>query len=459
MLSSKGCVLSKENMSNKEIEKIKLDLYVKPLNIAGNTESSNFAVYRESPNHYRVPRFYGTTRFNVTINFKNEEKINLKFNGILKESLEQHIAVQKSIDTLCDVGGGILSLPTGYGKTTCALAILSQLSVKTIIIVHKEFLMNQWIERIKQFLPDATIGIIRQNKCETNKDVTIAMLQTLCIKEFDKGLFKNYGLTIIDEAHHICSRVFSKALFKINTKYILGLSATPDRKDGLTQVLKWFLGDLILNIKRKNQSQVNIEKVDFNCDAYNSPVPLNITGKVNLPGIISTLVTLEDRNSLIIKLIIDNLLINRKIILLSERRIHCEFFLKNVPTLPNKSYGLYIGGMKQDTLKQNEKCDLILATYSLAHEGLDIPSLDTLILATPKGDVVQSCGRILRETVGKKHNPLIFDIVDSWGPLQNQFKKRKSFYNKSGFNLNSNINSEHPEHHTKLSSFSFIDDL
>jgi superfamily II DNA or RNA helicase len=330
------------------------------------------------------------------------------------------------------------------------------MNVKTMIIVHKEFLMNQWKERINQFLPDATVGILRQQKCEIKNDITIAMLQTLCTKIFDEGTFDSFGLTIIDETHHICSRVFSQSMFTFTTKYILGLSATPERKDNLTYVLHWFIGPTCFSIKRENQEGVYVHQLNFACKKYDDEPPTNIAGKVNLPEIINTIVNIESRNNLIIKLLKDSLDEKRNIILLTERRSHCEYLLEALTKeLPGVNAGLYMGGMKQHVLKENENCDVLFATYSLAHEGLDIPKLDTLILATPKSDVVQSCGRILRETGTKKNNPVIYDIVDTWGPLLGQSRKRKTFYNKSGFNINK-TNEE--ETLTKFKNCAFIDE-
>ena len=460
MLSKKGFVISKENLSTNQLQKLKSDLYVKPDNFGNQqyTQADYFHVFRESPNKYRLPRFYGSSMFPEYKQKFSYTSINVTFNGTLKDSLHQNDAVDTCVNVLKKDGGGLLSLPTGYGKTTCSLAVLSRLSVKTIIIVHKEFLMNQWKERIQQFLPNATIGIIRQSKVETNADVVIAMLQTLCMKTFPVGTFDSFGLTIIDETHHICSRVFSQSMFSFTTKYILGLSATPERKDKLTYVLFWFIGPICFSVQRKNQENVVVKHINYDCTMYKGDLPVNAVNKTNLPEVINRIVEIHERNQIIIRIIQTCLLQQRNIILLTERRSHCENLFKLLENAceTKPSMGLYMGGMKQHILKENENCDVIFATYSLAHEGLDIPKLDTLILATPKSDVVQSCGRILRETGTKKNSPLIFDIVDLWGPLGGQFKKRKAFYNKSGFHLES---SEVQETTTKFSSCAFIDDL
>lgn len=447
VLLNSGYIVKKESLNEKQIRKIRNDLSVFPEVFGGPNqnfirESDKFKVYRESESRFRIPRFYGIEHFGTptTNKLKNGTKTKLNFQGSLKESLNQNIACDKTLHELHTNGGCILSLPTGYGKTTCALYVLCELNVKTLIIVHKEILLNQWMERIKQFIPDASIGIIRQNKVDTvGKDIVIGMLQSLSMKEYSADTFSEFGLTIIDETHHICSKVFSKALFLNSTKYILGLSATPERKDGLTKVLHWFLGPIGYMIKRENQKGVEVKTITFDCETYKEQPPLNTNGQISLPSVISQLVQINERNDLLIEIIKNCINDDRKIIVLSERRQHCEYMLERIKSMfeanHKYSFGLYMGGMKQDILKQNESCDVIFATYSLAHEGLDIPSLNTLVMATPKSDVVQSCGRILREAGMRSKSPLIYDIIDKYASLVGQSKKRQSFYKSSGFNI------------------------
>ena len=433
VITNRGYILKKEEISNEMVEKIRRDLFVRP---EGETFIPKYKVYRETKNCYVLPRYYGIETFGDAEN-RISEGISIKetkFVGELRNSTNQPEAVEKTLDHLKKHNGGILSLPTGYGKTTVALYILSQLSIRTIIFVHKEFLMNQWIEKIKEFLPEMSIGKIQGKVIDVlGKDIVIAMLQSICIKEYPLGTFEGFGLMIIDETHHICTRVFSKVFFKISTKYFLGLSATVERKDGLTKVIEWFIGKIAYKIYRKNQYHVQVQKINYKCEEYKKEFPLNKTGKLCIVDAISVLIHLQNRNNLIADLIIENK--ERSIIVLSDRREHC-FILKELLESKkdfDKTIGLYIGGIKPLVLKQNEKCDIIIGTYSLAHEGLDIPKLDTLIMATPKVDIVQSVGRILRETQGKKNNPVVIDIIDNWGCFKYQFCKRKKFYKDVGF--------------------------
>lgn len=461
MLSRGGYILKKEQLSSNDITILKNVLTVSPelQNNGGFVNAESFPVFRESKSRFRIPRYYGIEHYgNPICKIPNGVPINIEFNGQLKKSTNQDVAVEKALYHLDKFGGGILSLPTGFGKTCVSLYILSKLKLKTLIIVHKEFLMNQWIERIKQFLPTATIGRIQQNKIDiVGKDIVIGMLQSLAMKEYESNMFETFGFTIIDETHHISSKVFSKALFNVCTKHMLGLSATPIRKDGLTKVLNWFIGDIFYSIQRENQTSVNVNIHRFKCEEYTKDPPLNKLGKISLATVINNLVVIKERNELICKLLLECANNGRKTILLSDRRNHCELLHELIKEkMPKYTSGLYMGGMKQDKLDESEKCDIILATFSLAHEGLDIPSLDTLILSTPKTDIVQSCGRILRETTGKKNTPLIIDICDMFASLPAQANKRKKYYTESGFIIDGKTKQK--KEHKQETGYCFIEE-
>ena len=460
MLTRGGYIIKKDKLTSIQKKKLTDVLTVSPelQNNGGFANADSFPVFRESNSRYRIPRYYGVKEFGQPINkMPNGISIDVPFIGELKKSTNQDIAVEKALEHLASTGGGILSLPTGFGKTCVSLYILSQLKLKTLIIVHKEFLMNQWIERIRQFLPSASIGIIQQNKVDiVGKDIVIGMLQSLAMKEYDANMFETFGFTIIDETHHISSKIFSKALFNVCTKHMLGLSATPIRKDGLTKVLEWFIGDIFYSIQRENQTSVTVKIHKFKCEEFKNDPPLNKLGKISLSTLINQLTLIEKRNELILKCLIEAMEQKRKVIVLSDRRNHCELLhvmVKNC--IPDSSSGLYMGGMKQEQLKESETCDIILATFSLAHEGLDIPSLDTLILSTPKTDIVQSCGRILRETTGKKNDPLIIDICDLYASLPAQGNKRRKYYIESGFLINGHKEKKECK---ALASYSFIEE-
>jgi superfamily II DNA or RNA helicase len=273
--------------------------------------------------------------------------------------------------------------------------------------------------------------MVQQDKKEVECDFVIAMLQSLSLKEYNFQDFDSIGTLIVDEAHHICAKVFSQSLFKLCPKHIFGLSATPERKDGLTKVLHWFMGPTFFAIERKNQEQTEVFPISYECEMYKNPPPCTRFGKVSLVNMITLLVEDKRRNKMIVDLIKKLSKTTRQILVLSDRRFHCEFLHQCFP----KSSGLYMGGMKEADLQESSKKQIIFATFSQAHEGLDIATLDTVILATPKSDIVQSIGRIMRETEGKKNNPQIYDLKDEWSILVAMFYKRMKVYRNGGFKI------------------------
>jgi len=317
-------------------------------------------------------------------------------------------------------------------NTTVALALAADMKVRTMIVVHKEFLADQWSERIREFCPGATIGRVQGPVFDLEgKDFVIALIQTLSMREFPSAAFDSIGMLVVDEAHHIGAPAFSQFMFKMCPKYTLGLTATPERKDGLTRLLYWFLGSEFFRIERANQKATRVVTLDYTDDAFQEAPPVSRFGKINMAGMINLLTELEPRNELILRTVEQALTEKRRVLVLSDRREHCFEIQRRL----GERAGLYIGGMKREDLEESSRRPVVIGTFHLANEGLDIPALDTVILATPKSDIVQSIGRIMRETKGKINDPLIFDIADHWSVFFAMYRKRCAVYTKSGFEM------------------------
>jgi superfamily II DNA or RNA helicase len=234
---------------------------------------------------------------------------------------------------------------------------------------------------------------------------------------------------IVHNCHHIGSKTFSSIFFKVQTKYMLGLSATPERKDGLSKVIYWFLGPQIVDIKR----DLNKPKINFVIsDPEGLTEKFNKLGKVNNPTMITDLTLHESRNKLIVDTIKKYLLENRKILVLSDRRAHCEYIHSQLEK-EKLSSGVYLGGMNTDSRAISVDCSVIVGTYQASGEGFDVPELDTLIMATPKSDVQQAVGRILRQK--NKNDPIVIDIVDPFSIFKGQYQKRKKYYKSCNYQL------------------------
>jgi superfamily II DNA or RNA helicase len=314
-------------------------------------------------------------------------------------------------------------------NTTVALAFSAHLKVRTMIVVHKEFLANQWTEKIREFCPGATIGRVQGDIFDIEKDFVIAMIQTMCTRSYDRNAFDSIGLLVVDEAHHIGAPVFSQFMFKICPRYTLGLTATPERKDGLTRLLYWFLGPEFFRIERTAQRSTKVTAIHYLDESFKEAPPVTRFGKINMAAMVSAVTELEKRNAVIVRAVEEALCENRRVLILSDRREHCFNLQKRL----GSKAGLYIGGLKEAELEEASKMPVVIATFQLAHEGLDIPALDTVILATPKSDIKQSIGRIMRETPGKLNDPLIIDIVDHWSVFFSMYRKRCAVYKEGGF--------------------------
>ena len=430
-LTKRGYVIKKNELTEEKINEIKEELTVKPaVSTDFGAVSNPFPIYLESKKKLYLPKFYGIEKFgNPEVNkVPPGDTIDVKFKFDIRPN--QELPVKRCMEAYQKVGGGILSLSCGQGKTIIGLYLISQLKKKTLVIVHKEFLLNQWVERIEQALPDAKVGRIQQNIYDVEgKDIVIGMLQTISMKDFSLIDFDCFGHVIIDEAHRIPSQVFSRALQKINCNYMLGLSATPNRKDGLTKVLKWYIGDIVYSNKVSNANNVLVNRyiVKSQNPVYNEEL-YDFRGKVKMATMINNITQYFYRTKIIIKVIKEILeQENRKILLLSDRKNHLNDIYKFVTANNICTVGYYVGGMKKEKLKESEYKDLILGTFAMANEGLDIEALNTLILASPKSDIVQSCGRILRKS-HEKVQPIIVDMVDRFSIFENQGNKRLKYY-------------------------------
>jgi superfamily II DNA or RNA helicase len=447
-LGKKGYTLSKKDLREDQCELIRRELTIRPvvqggaIQYGGAGDSNSYPVYRESANKFYVPRYFGIRHFGSVNDIRLSEGIDIEcpFLGDLRENQKpvvsaylKHIGVGGGEAA---AGGGLLELPCAMGKTVIALYLCSQIRKKTLIIVHKEFLLNQWVERIQQFLPSARVGRIQATTIDIeNKDIVIGMLQSLSMKDYADELFDSFGLMIIDEVHHISSEVFSRALFKIVTKYTLGLSATMNRKDGTTHVFKMFLGDIVYKGERDEEHAVLVRAMPFKTDDLEfNTVTYDYRGNVQYSTMISKLCSFNRRTEFILN-ILRNMLVenpNQQVIILAHNRSLLTYMHDAVAARGFATVGYYVGGMKEAALKESEGKKVIMATYSMAAEALDIKTLTTLIMATPKTDIEQAVGRILRQKHG---NPMVVDILDSHLPFRNQWAKRRAFYRKHGYRI------------------------
>jgi superfamily II DNA or RNA helicase len=599
ILCRKGYILDKSQFSEDIINKIKKELTVKPVlqDNYSKEEIEPFPVFVENSKKISIPKYYGLKKLGKPDLIIEDEDIDidLKFSGTLRP--HQKKVLDTILPQLFEIKGGLISLPCGFGKTDMTLYIISEiLKKKTLIIVHKTFLMNQWKERIEKYFPTAKVGTIVQDKIDVeDKDIVIGMLQSISMKTYDPTIFLDFGATVIDECleenqmipilinnkleilkikdmymlwnknkdkdfkvisydhpsgftyksidfmwekekkeklyifkikkltlkctgkhriytpngyeyaqdlnvgnlvgylynnsikfekiisidiedfegkvydisvpelrnfitgykvddqiegiivhncHHIPSRVFSKALTKINSRYMIGLSATPFRKDKLEKVIHWFIGPMLVRIEKRTTVTAAVRIYNYTSTDKLFKRVIGKDGNDINAIMLNNIVNIRARNDLL-QHIIKDLLKNeplRQIMLLSDRKEHLEHMKERIdkdPELKEFKTGYYVGGMKKDKLKESESKNVIFGTYAMASEGLDIPTLDTIIMATPRSSIEQTIGRIVRkDNIDDYINqPIVIDIVDMLGAFKNYSYARKKIYKNLNYEV------------------------
>lgn len=394
-----------------------------------------FPVHIKTKSTLTVPRFFMKRFFPhliqsdpITVQ-KQGHKIDCTFKGKLRP--EQEPIIDAMLKSLYEEGAGIISAPCGTGKTAMADYLITVLRKKALIIVHNEYLADQHIERLEQFT-DCKVGIIRGKTIDVEgKDVVIGMLQSLSMKKFPPDLFKQFGTVIVDECHHIAARVFQKALFKIGTQFMIGLSATPERKDGLSKVFHWFLGPIRYAKMIEREQSILVKMVKCNgVEPYYNEIT-NVRGKANVPSMLTKLGEYPDRTKYITAQVTALADEGRQVLVLSDRRAHVEEIAALLID-GGIDAGTMMGATKKaekEIRKLSLNCQVIVGTYKMVSEGFDCNRLDTLVMATPIKDITQAIGRILRKKRYERQ-PLIIDIEDRFSSFKNQGTFRRGIYKR-----------------------------
>jgi len=451
-LGKKGYTIPREILSEEEVEFLHKDLFMKPVTIGpsyGPQDECTFPVYRENAKKMYIPRFYGIQRYGLPdkSEITQGDAISVDFPKPLRDYQDKIVDVYMNhvLQPICSGsvqmgGGGILEVPCGRGKTVLSLKLISILKKKTLIIVHKEFLMNQWIERANEFLPGAKIGKIQGPIFDVEgKDLVIGMLQTLYDRALPENAFDSFGLTIVDEVHRIGSEQFSKTLLRVLSPNMLGISATVDRKDKLTDVLYMFIGPKIYTEERESDDPVCVRAIEYiSSDSQFNETEYDFRGQAKYSTMISKLSDFGPRSDFIVRVLGDLVKESQvrgdsaQIMVLCHNRSLLKYLYDAIVHRGFATVGYYVGGMKQAALQETEGKQIVLATYAMAAEALDIKTLSVLLMASPKTDITQSVGRILRV---RHDNPVIVDIVDRHDIFQNQWRQRKTFYRKCNYRI------------------------
>jgi superfamily II DNA or RNA helicase len=435
--------IPKNELTSKQLLTLKSLLTVIPRKVGDHPGEAPgpLYLYREEGDRIGVPRQFFLDRrkdrhqveFEVTDGDLARWAGPLHFSGRLRS--EQQKAVASTITKFRNgTLGGIIRADPGWGKTVAACALLAEMKVPTLVVVHKEFLMSQWKERIEQFLPGAKVGIAQQNMCDyTGKHVVIAMVHSLATENrYPRSFYRWPGLVITDEVHRIGAETWSPVPAQFSARYRLGISATPRRKDGADNVFRYHIGRVLFGAtERRLKPKVRRVWTNFRVVKTERFNPALVSRSI----LVRFLCASRARNRLIVQQLKLAVEAGRKVLVLSERLNHLEALdaaLAREMGSEAPSTGRYVGGMTQAERDESAQCQVIFATKQLASEGLDIPPLDTLFLVTPMSDVEQAVGRILRPFEGKK-DPVVVDFRDNKvAKFKAAGESRDKFYRRIG---------------------------
>ena len=335
---------------------------------------------------------------------------------------------------------GLIVAPCGAGKTMMGLGAIVRCNVKTIVLVHTSDLASQWKERIcAQLVSDGEVSVTMygNGKKDASGDVVVASFQTLYRMRFDELLEfgSQFGLCIVDEAHHVPASTFSHVMFGMPAQARLALTATPDRPDGLGDIMYWHFGDAVAQIHTTDlieKGNVLAPTVKFHCTYWRPEM------KKDWPKLVNDMCGSKERNAQILAIVEKMVSDGRQILVLSDRVQHCIDLAEETANRGMSSATL-VGKMtkkqREEVLREADDREIsALFATTVADEGLDLPGLDTLMLTTPTksmGKIQQRIGRIMRRAENKK-TPIVIDLVDATKPSLYASQRRSRFYEQVG---------------------------
>jgi superfamily II DNA or RNA helicase len=363
--------------------------------------------------------------------------ISVQFQGVLREDQEAAIGAMLSHDM------GVLCAPTAFGKTVTAAAIVARRGVSTLILVHRTELMRQWQERLQAFLgvDRNMVGIIGGGKSRPTGRIDIAVMQSLSRRGEVDPIVENYGQVIVDECHHIGAVSFDAILRSAKARYVLGLTATPIRRDGQQPIIFMQCGPT-----RHTAAQAEGAPKDMEVVPRISAKPIVVAAEAGIQDVFRELATDVQRTAAIAEAVVGAYLRGRKILVLTERTEHLDalgaalegsvspLFILHGRMSPKQRQSLTVAleGLAPDAPR------VLIATGKLVGEGFDHPPLDTLVLAMPiswKGTLQQYAGRLHREHADKTDVQII-DFVDTGHPaLVRMWEKRQQGYRAMGYRM------------------------
>ena len=403
-------------LSDKNREKIHKDLEIKIENKFGIGQPKFIYPFSIRNETIYLPFAYAKNVLKISRPKRQDfPNIKLSFKGNLRP--EQKKVRKEALENLSKRGSVIISGYPGFGKTITAINISLVIGFKTLIIINKIVLIKQWKESILKFCPNAIIQKIT-TKTKKDKNAHFFIINAQNVEKMIPNFFSDIGSVVVDEAHMIMAETLSKSLQHVKPRYLLGLTATPYRPDGLDILLELYFGKhkIIRELVRKH----TVYKINT---GFKPPIERNIQGRLNWGAILDAQANNESRNDLIIKII--QKFSKRKFLVLIKRISQGEYLLEKL-----KELGESVTDLMGSNQQFEKDARILIGTCQKVGVGFDHPKLDTLLLAADIQEYfVQYLGRVFRR---KDVEPIIFDFVDDNSTLKKHFKTRESVYQKHG---------------------------
>ncbi|QTF09699.1 DEAD/DEAH box helicase family protein [Brenneria izadpanahii] len=362
--------------------------------------------------------------------------VDVTFRGTLRQDQEEAVSALLHNET------GVLCAPTAFGKTVVAAATIARRKVSTLVLVHRTELLKQWQERLQSFLfTEDKIGVIGGGKNKPGGKIDIAVMQSLSRQGEISSLIDDYGHVIVDECHHIGATSFDAILKRTKARYVLGLTATPIRRDGLHPIIFMQCGPIRHTANKLANAPQNMEVVPH---SRFTPGPL--LPEARIQDIFREIAQDQERTSAIASAAKSAFQQGRKVLILTERTEHLDDIMLALNDIDTSLFVLHgrLSKKRRTTLMTelnalpSDAPRILLATGKLVGEGFDHHPLDTLILAMPiswKGTLQQYAGRLHREHAGKT-DVRIIDFVDKGYPvLLRMWDKRQRGYKAMGYRI------------------------
>ena len=452
-LTHRGFKIPIKKLSTNERKDVMNQLTIKPESYIG--ADIQYQIFERDGKVLYLPRYYSIKKFcnNNKKNCKNMllpgESVNFKFtlpNFKLKEI--QKITYTHILSSFDKYGTAIAKLGCGVGKTVLSIYLIQKLKRKALVVVPKLNLMDQWKKEIEKYT-DAKVGILHRDKIDyEGKDIIITNIHTVIGKTDPvyANIYKRCGVVILDEAHHLNYKEFSKVLQKVNSNYVLGLTATPKKGERMkiNHVFQQFIGPIVppdsvtekylSNNDNKGNVITNVVKYAIDSPYLSEHLVHEYYGKPNVAGMITNISKNKTRTDVIVhylqQLSADK---NRHILVASDRKLLLKSIYAKLQALGISS-GLYIGGLTQDELNETKTKKILLGTYAICEEGLNVTTLNTLFIVTPRRDCEQLIGRVLR--IQHSIPVLVVDFVDTFSQtLVNQGYARTKYCKDKGYQI------------------------